>query len=144
MTLLTTAITGHNHETIERLISEVPSLVHETENGVLPIDWARKTGNIVTLLRFLRCSGEPSTREELMDINIKYLAMLAYDEYEPIGMHECAEIMWGVLYEWREYFIGRFKRKIVPTDNQEKDLRFLLSALHINSRESLVKVASNA
>lgn len=54
MTALTRAIVSHDLEAIDAAIRENPDIARVPENGWLPLQWAEKSGNLVTLMRVVR------------------------------------------------------------------------------------------
>jgi hypothetical protein len=59
MTALTRAIVSHDHDGIDAALRLDPSVAQVPENGWLPLQWAEKGGNIVTLMRVVRLLEAP-------------------------------------------------------------------------------------
>jgi hypothetical protein len=60
MTALTRAIVSHDHEGIDSALRQDPSIALVPENGWLPLQWAEKGGNLVTLMRVVRLLEAPN------------------------------------------------------------------------------------
>ncbi|MBL4832534.1 MAG: hypothetical protein JKY26_01055 [Pseudomonas sp.] len=84
MTELTRAIVAHDHKAIERVVATSPELAWQREDGWLPIEWAEKTGNVITFARAARIMGCDINRVDAIKSMQKYLAITTSTEYEPI------------------------------------------------------------
>lgn len=60
MTSLTRAIVSHDLDAIDEALRQDPGIAHVPENGWLPLQWAEKGGNLVTLMRVTRLLEAPS------------------------------------------------------------------------------------
>lgn len=59
MTSLTRAIVSHDLDAIDEVLRQDPGIAHVPENGWLPLQWAEKGGNLVTLMRVARLLDAP-------------------------------------------------------------------------------------
>ncbi len=139
MTELTSAIVAHDLDGIEKVILENPSQVNVPVMGWLPIDWAKRTGNFVTVVRLLRCIGEKGPREEFTKLLHDYIELLTEDEFEPCSLTEGASMAWDAAYHGKIHKIGRWKRNFVSSPQQAQDIRFLIERCGLNSRKALIE-----
>lgn len=144
MTELTNKITSHDLDGISDVIASNPELIDVPSNGWLPIVWARKTDNFVTLARFLRCIEVQLEDEDYNVLLNKYVKLLGSDEYQSLTMQAVAKKIWETLYEGSNLKVGRFKRQLIPGGhNQELDLKFLIEILGYSTKDSFVNAFKN-
>ena len=127
MTSLTRAIVNHDLEGIEAALAINPSLVDTPENAWQPLEWASRTGNLATLVRFLRVADRREPSLDPGTLLRRYIDVLAPDEYEPYSRDQAARALWEDLYHGSTHMVGRFKRPLVASPGQAEDLRFLIS-----------------
>lgn len=137
MTRLTSAIVSHDLMGIEEAVAEEPDLLHEPVTGWLPIEWARRTGNFVTLVRLLRCMGTGAPEEEYEELLHRYVALLSSDEFEPASPSEGASMAWDAAYHGQVHKVGRWNRDFVSSPEQARDIRFLMERCGVASKEAL-------
>lgn len=143
MTILTSAIVSHDLEGIEKAVNQDQSLLHKTEGGWLPFEWAKRTGNFVTLARVYRVYGEDAPEFPVGELLKEYLNLLGSDEYEPCTLEQTANMVWGQLYKGKKFKVGRWKRDLVATDGQAEDIRFLIKRAGYSSPEELIRGVHN-
>lgn len=139
MTKLTSAIVSHDLPAIERAVAEEPHLLQEPVTGWLPVEWARRTGNFVTLVRLLRCMGTRAPEEDYEGLLLKYVKLLSGDEFEPVPLPEGAGMAWDAAYHGKNHKVGRWKRDFVPSPQQAEDIRFLMEKCGFLSRDALIE-----
>ena len=144
MTELTNAIVAHGHKAIERIVATSPDLVSQRENGWLPIEWAEKTGNVITFVRAARIMGCDISRAEATQSLQKYLATTTATEYETIADEAAAMMVWTSLFSGAEYKVDRWKRPLIATEAHADDLRFLVSSAGIEGAKQLSELVDNA
>jgi hypothetical protein len=140
MTALTRAIVNHDLEAIVKLVAEDRGLLEKAENGWLPVDWARRTGNFATLTRLYRVMGDDAPEFSARQILRTYFEVLRDDEFEPVSADAAASMLWATLFEGGSFMVGRFKRPFVSSEGQAEDLRFLIHRAGIRSSGELVGV----
>ncbi|MGB6030291.1 MAG: hypothetical protein WBG22_11095 [Rhodanobacter sp.] len=138
MTSLTRAIVDHDLAGIEAALAGNASLVDTPENGWQPVEWAVRTGNFVTLARFLRAANRREPTVDPKAILGRYIGVLADDEYEPYTREQAVEALWEDLYFGTTHMVGRFKRPLVPSPGQAEDLKFLISWYGATSPQALL------
>lgn len=138
MTLLTSAIVSHNLEGIEKVVAKDRALLYQEENGWLPIEWAKRTGNFVTLARVYRVYGEEAPELAASELLKLYLNLLGSDEYEPCTLEQTANMVWEQLYKSKKFKVGRWKRDLIATDGQAEDISFLIKRAGYSSPEELI------
>lgn len=138
MTILTSAIVSHNLEAIEKAVAQDRKLLHQAESGWLPIEWARRTGNFVTLARLYRVYGEEAPEFPADQLLKEYLDLLGSDEYEPCTLEQTADMVWEQLYKGKKFKVGRWKRDLIATDGQAEDIRFLIKRAGYSSPDELI------
>src|SRR5690606_18684915 len=109
------------------------------ENGWLPSHWAERTGNLVTLVRYLRCAGEQHSFTDPASLLEQYIGLLADNEYEPYTREQATEAIWQDLFHGTSHQVGRFKRSLVPSPGHAEDLRFLINWLGADSPQTLLR-----
>ena len=144
MTALTNAITSHAHEAIEAALKSNPELANERVTGWLPIEWAERTGNVFTLVRTARLIGHRFSIEVAREKLSAYVAIIAATDYEAIDRERVAEMVWGSVFEGRQFLVDRWKRPLIPSERHVEDLRFLYSASGVVCAEELLRVLKNA
>lgn len=138
MTLLTSAIVSHNLEGIEKVVAQDRALLYQEENGWLPIEWAQRTGNFVTLARVYRVYGDEAPEFPVDQLLKEYLNLLGSDEYEPCTLEQTANMIWEQLYKGKMFKVGRWKRDLIATDGQAEDIRFLIKRAGYDSPDELI------
>jgi hypothetical protein len=98
VTALTRAIVNHDLETIEALLASSPELADITETGWLPIVWARKTGNYVVLMRYVRLSGVEQGVDFRAELR-KLVAAHSSHEYSSGLTRSAVERIWAQAME---------------------------------------------
>lgn len=144
MTELTRAIVAHDHKAIENVVSTNSELIWQRENGWLPIEWAEKTGNVVTFARAARIMGCDINRVDAIKYLKNYLAMTTSTEYEPIAADAAVKMVWSSLFSGAEYKVDRWKRPLIATEAHADDLRFLIATAGIECAEQLRGLVENA
>jgi hypothetical protein len=144
MTALTNAITSHAHETIEAVLKSNPELANERVTGWLPIEWAERTGNVYTLVRTARLVGHKFSIEVAREKLRTYVAAVSDMEYEAMDRTRIAEMVWGSLFEGRQFLVDRWKRPLIASQSHADDLRFLCSHSAVACAEDLAMVLHNA
>jgi hypothetical protein len=139
MTSLSRAIVNHDLQAIETALATDPSVAHTPENGWLPVQWAERTGNLVTLVRFLRVADERYSPLDPAALLTEYVDLLASDEYEPYTRPDAIEALWQDLFHGASHMVGRFKRPLVPSLGQAEDLRFLIAWLGADNSQELLR-----
>ena len=144
MTALTKAITSHDLNEIEKIISEAPSLVFDKENGWLPIEWAEKTGNAVTFTRTARfvCFDIPenNARKWLEE----YISLITATEYEALPKGKEADMIWATLFEGAPIKIDRWERPLINSVEQVEDIKYLIKKSGISTLEMFREFVKNA
>jgi len=110
MTTLTRVITSHNLKEIERLIFDFPTLILEKENGWLPIEWAEKTGNVVTFTRTARVINYEISSNSTEKWLTKYLSLVTATEYESLPKGKETEMIWESVFEGALFKVDRWQR----------------------------------
>lgn len=139
MTRLTSAIVSHDLLGIEKAVAEEPQLLREPVTGWLPIEWARRTGNFVTLVRLLRCMGNSAPEENFEGLLGQYVALLSADEFEPVSLPEGASMAWDAAFHGRVHKVGRWRRDFVSSPQQAQDIRFLIEKCGLCSRAAIIE-----
>ena len=84
MSALTSAITSHDHSAIAATLAADPASASEPVGGWLPIQWAEKSGNIITFVRTARLIGHTLNQSSARERLRQYMALATNTEYEPV------------------------------------------------------------
>ena len=144
MTELTGAIVAHDLKAIEELVAADPALVNQRENGWLPIEWAAKTGNVVTFARAARIMGSDIKQADATRWLQKYMTIVTSTEYEQITKDAGATMVWASLFSGGEYKVDRWKRPLIASSSHADDLRFLIKAAGIGCAAQLREISEYA
>ena len=139
MTALTRAIVNHDLGGIESALAGDPTLAEAAENGWPPLRWAVQSGNLVTLVRFLRAADRREPSLDPATLLRNYTLLLADDEYEPYTLEKAVHALWADIDAGTTHWIGRFRRPFLPTAGHGDDLRFLIAWLDVRSPQELLR-----
>jgi len=124
---------------MEKLIYENPSSVTESEGGWLPIEWAEKTGNLVTLMRFVRLAkiGYLNFRGVLKMYRRRY----GQNYFGGGGWDSTTNQVWEQAMEGKRHRgLSKNESDIALTPELCEDLRFFISKANIKSQTELLKL----
>jgi hypothetical protein len=145
MTQLTDAILSHDHDGIESAIIANPAVITErSKSGLLPIELAERTGNVVTLVRTARLIKYDFSQRVAEEHLKKYTALVASTDCEPIPSVEAAEMIWERVFNGASFKVDRWQRPLISLQSQAEDIRYLILRSEILTLEQFKAWAKNA
>lgn len=144
MSNLISAITKHDHAAIETALLSEPASASEKVGGWLPIQWAEKTGNIITFIRTARLTSYHLVKPSPTCVLKKYITLISSTDYEPIPIEQAAAMIWAIIFEGAEFKIDRWQRPLISSPEQILDIKYLLSEAGISSKQQLFSEVQNA
>jgi hypothetical protein len=143
MTELTSAIVSHDHDAIEKALASNAALANERVNGWLPLEWAERTGNIVTLVRTARLINHEMSSALALQRLKQYVTLVSATEYEPIAPEAVAEMVWTCVFAGATFKVDRWKRPFIASKAQAEDIGYLIARSGISSPEHLKAEVTN-
>lgn len=140
MTALTRAIVSHDHDAIEAALRQDPALAEIEENGWLPLQWAEKGGNTVTLMRVARLLEAPGIDHRA--VLQRYLRAHTGNYFGGGSLDSTVRQVWAQAIEDlpREPF-SRDESDVDLTPGYRRDLAYFIRQAGIQSQAQLRDLA---
>jgi hypothetical protein len=140
MTALTRAIVSHDHDGIEAAFRQDPSLALVPENGWLPLQWAEKCGNLVTLMRVVRLLEAPH-RDYRATLN-RYIKQHTGNYFGGGSLDSTVEQVWEqVMEDQPPRPFSRDETEVNLAPGYKLDLAYFMRKAGIQSLEQLRELA---
>jgi hypothetical protein len=137
MTALTNAIVNHDLPRIAAVLAADPAQASVPEGGWLPLQWAERAGNLVTLARTARLTSLPLPTMPPRTLLKQYVVMIATTEYEPVPADRIAELVWSSVFDGQTHLVDRWQRPLVAGPEEALDIRYLMHLSGVSSPAEL-------
>ena len=137
MTALTNAIVSHDLPRIAAVLAADPAQAAASEGGWLPLEWAERSGNLVTLARAARLMNRSLPTLSPRAVLQRYVDMIAATDYEPIPADQVAAMVWSSVCEGQSHLVDRWRRPLVPGPEEAPDIEYLMRLSHVTSLAEL-------
>jgi hypothetical protein len=141
MTNLTRSITAHNLEEMEKILSSNPASIETIENGWLPIEWAERTGNVVTIMRLVRLANIENTH--YTKVLRSYVRMYSTNYFGGGSIRSATEQIWEQTIEGKPPRPhSKDESEIHLTEKTRLDIKYFLEKIGIKSVDQLLELTN--
>ena len=143
MTALTRAVVSHDLSGMEAALRANPNAASEPEGGWLPLEWAKRSGNIVTLMRLARLI-------ESDDLNYQF-TLIAYVRRSGVNYFGGGSVLSTAEQLWEQSIEGKPPRPftkdesdVALTPEAKLDVAYFIRRARISSVAELLRLANAA
>jgi hypothetical protein len=143
MSALTTAIVNHDLAGIARVISEQPELALERNHDWLPIEWAARTGNVVTYARVNRLLGSAASGVDHRRLLKDYLVAMSRTNYcGAVEPWKAAHRLWDQIRDGAVHAFSKNEPDFQLDDDQKLELELLMVQAGVHRKADLAALAT--